>query len=248
MKSIFKISQINPDLIIKSTIDTTFSSNEAYRIRQDDNIVSVTGGGTNGLVYGLYELKDLLSKGITEIPDIDQAPHYSFRAIKFNLPWASYRRSEALHQHYETCRDTSFWKSFLDMMVENRFNKLTLWNLHPFHFLVRTEKYPEANLMADEELAEWKKFWTTLFRMAKERGIETYLVNWNIFVSPDFAHAHNVATYSITGDYFIRVKALDRSLMNIPILPVWVLLWEKQCLAWVQNNGSSGYWTDLFKE
>jgi len=203
-KMSFEVSDLNPDLIIKSSIDTTLSSEEAYSIRQEGNIVNVIGGGTSGLVYGLYDVKEQLSKGITEISDIDQTPHYTFRALKFNLPWASYRRSEALQQHYETCRDTLFWEAYLDMMVENRFNKLTLWNLHPFHYMVQTEKYPEANSMTDEELAEWKQFWTTLFRMAKDRGVETYLVNWNVFVSPDFAEAHDVANYSITGDYFIE--------------------------------------------
>jgi len=73
------------------------------------------------------------------------------------------------------------------MMAENRFNKLTLWNLHPFNYLVKTEKYPEACGFSDVEMAEWKKFRTSLFKIAKERGIETYLVNWNIFVSPEFA-------------------------------------------------------------
>jgi len=52
-------------------------------------------------------------------------------------------------------------------------------------------------------LAEWKVFWTTLFRMAKNRGIETYLINWNIFVSPEFAKAHNVCDYCIGGKHFV---------------------------------------------
>ena len=37
--------------------------------------------------------------------------------------------------------------------------------------------------------------------MAKDRGIETYLVNWNIFVSPEFAKAHNVCDYCLEGAY-----------------------------------------------
>lgn len=203
-KSEYLITSKNPDLVITGSIDSSMTSEEAYRIRQEGKNVEVTGGGATGLVYGINDIRTCLSEGKTKIPDVDESPHYFFRALKFNLPWASYRRSEALQQHYETCRDTVFWESFLDMMVENRFNKLTLWNLHPFNYLVRTESYPEANDMSDEEFAEWRLFWTTLFRMAKDRGIETYLVNWNIFVSPEFAKAHNVATYSITGDYFIE--------------------------------------------
>ena len=102
----------------------------------------------------------------------------------------------------ETCRDTVFWESFLDMMAENRFNTLTLWNLHPFNYLIRPTNFPEASGFSDKELAEWQQFWHTLFRMAKERSIETYLVNWNIFVSPEFAEAHNVATYSMGEAHF----------------------------------------------
>jgi hypothetical protein len=36
-----------------------------------------------------------------------------------------------------------------------------------------------------------RQFWTTLFRMAHDRGIETYIVNWNSLVPPSFAFAHN---------------------------------------------------------
>lgn len=197
-----EFSTSNPDLVISGKIDTSLKSEEAYRIRQDGKNITVTGGGTTGLVYGLYEVRKHLSEGKTKIQVTDQTPHYDFRAIKFNLPWSSYRKGEALQQHYETCRDTVFWESFLDMMVENRFNKLTLWNLHPFNYLVKSESFPEANSMSDEEFAQWRQFWISLFRMAKDRGIETYLVNWNIFVSPEFAKAHNVANYSIDGTYF----------------------------------------------
>ncbi|MCK4920881.1 MAG: hypothetical protein KAS71_07535, partial [Bacteroidales bacterium] len=198
----YEISSTKPDLVITGKTDTLLGSSEAFHIRQEGNTISLTGGGATGLVYALNDVRRCISRGKTQIPEKDETPQYDFRALKFNLPWASYRRSEALQQHYETCRDTLYWESFLNMMVENRFNKLTLWNLHPFNYLVRLEKYPEANSMNDDEFAEWRKFWKSLFRMAKDRGIETYLVNWNIFVSPEFAKAHQVATYSITGEYF----------------------------------------------
>lgn len=197
-----EISAADPDLIISGKIDTSLTSEDAYSIRQSGKNINITAGGSTGTVYGLNHVREQLEQGKRELSPVDESPHYSFRAIKFNLPWSSYRRSEALQLHYETCRDTVFWKSFLDMMVENQFNKLTLWNLHPFNYLVRTKSYPEANSMSNEEFAEWRQFWTTLFRMAKDRGIETYLVNWNIFVSPEFAKAHNVAAYSIDGTYF----------------------------------------------
>jgi hypothetical protein len=191
------------DLTIQAALDTINLKSEAYKIVSQNNQVEVTGGDAVGLMYGLLEVKNQLKTGATTIENKEESPSLMFRAIKFNLPWDSYRRSPALDLHFETCRDTIFWKSFLDMMVENRFNKLTLWNLHPFSYMVKTEKYPEGCSLTDEELVEWQKFWTSLFRMAKNLGIETYLINWNIFVSPEFAKAHNVCDYCIEGKHFV---------------------------------------------
>jgi hypothetical protein len=176
---------------------------EGFAIKSLDKEITVTGGDAAGIMHGLLRLKEQLKKDHKKIDPISESPRFSFRAIKFNLPWDSYRNGPALELHTETCRDTLFWESFLDMMAENRFNKLTLWNLHPFNYLVKTKKYPEACGFSDKEMAEWETFWTTLFRMAKNRGIETYLINWNIFVSPEFAKAHNVAEYCIRGDYIV---------------------------------------------
>ena len=184
---IIEVVSNRADININASIDSVNLAAEAYKIDVNGKSVEVTGGDAAGLMYGLLEIKEQLENGNHSIQSKQEAPNLSFRALKFNLPWDSYRTGEALQLHYETCRDTSFWESFLDMMAENRFNKLTLWNLHPFNYLVRTEKYPEACSFTDNELAEWQQFWHTLFRMAKDRGIETYLINWNIFVSPEFA-------------------------------------------------------------
>jgi hypothetical protein len=201
--NVVNFSDSNPDLTIHARLDTVNLKNEAYRIVSQNRVVEVAGGDEVGLMYGLLEVKNQLKTGARSVQNKQESPTLMFRAIKHNLPWSTYRNSEALSLHYETCRDTSYWEAFLDMMAENRFNKLTLWNLHPFNYLVKTEKYPEACGFSDQELAEWQKFWSTLFRMAKNRGIETYLVNWNIFVSPEFAKAHNVCDYCIENKHFV---------------------------------------------
>jgi len=97
-------------------------------------------------------------------------------------------------------RDLTFWEAFLDMMAANRFNVLTLWNLHPFTYMVRPEGFPEASPFSKEELAGWQRFYHRLFQMAKDRGIKTYIVNWNIFVSPAFAKAHDLPRYEDLTD------------------------------------------------
>ncbi len=196
-------SDNSPDLTIQAALDSINLKSEAYQIVSKDDQVEVTGGDAVGLMYGLLEVKNQLKSGKRKIESREESPNLMFRAIKFNLPWDSYRRSEALQLHWETCRDTAYWEAFMDMMVDNRFNKLTLWNLHPFSYMVKTAKYPEGCSVSDEDLPAWQQFWHTLFRMAKNRGIETYLVNWNIFVSPEFARAHNVCDYCIEGKHFV---------------------------------------------
>jgi hypothetical protein len=196
--------KLNNQLVINTVVDSVNLKPEAFKVELAENQVTVTGGDATGLMYGLLDLQEQLENGSTSIQEKQVAPRVDFRAIKFNLPWAPYRNSEALSLHKETVRDINFWKEFLDMMAENRFNALTLWSQHPYSYMVKLEKYPEACSLTDEELAEWKTFWHQLFTMAKDRGIETYMLNWNIFVSPEFAKARGVAEYCIENEYFIE--------------------------------------------
>ncbi|MBA2761069.1 MAG: hypothetical protein H0U39_03745 [Segetibacter sp.] len=191
---------------------------EAYSILQKGEKITINGGDERGLIYGSLSLAEDLKNGIPlqKIKSRSESPHLPFRAIKFNLPWDSYRHSQALDLHTETCRDLNFWAAFLDMMTENRFNALTLWNLHPFTFMIRPKNFPEASPFSDKEMAEWKIFYQGLFRMAKERSIDTYIVNWNIYVTPEFSKAHNVAMDNLdhklhsTGDTSEIIKRYTR--------------------------------------
>jgi hypothetical protein len=127
-----RIMDNNPDIEILTTIDSVLLSPEAFQIVIDNRLVKVIGGDATGLMYGLLDIREQLESGQKTIISKTETPHLPFRAIKFNLPWMSYRTGEALQLHSETVRDTIFWNSFLDMMAENRFNKLTLWSQHPF--------------------------------------------------------------------------------------------------------------------
>ena len=52
-------------------------------------------------------------------------------------------------------------------------------------------------------MKEWETLWHTLFRMSKDRGIETYMVNWNIFVSSELAEHHNVSDLSRSSEKYL---------------------------------------------
>jgi hypothetical protein len=174
---------------------------DGFALTRAGDQLLVTGGNDRGVMYGLLDVAEQVRQGtpLDRIEPKTERARLGFRTIKFNLPFAAYRTSPTIEQHQDTCRDIKYWEAFLDMMAANRFNTLTLWSLHPFHYFVVPKSFPEAQTFSTAELAEWRKLWTQLFALAKERGIETYLVNWNTFVSPEFARAHHLGDYNITG-------------------------------------------------
>jgi len=169
-------------------------------VRVGDHLL-VSAGNERGAMYGLLDVAEQVRQGtpLARIEPKTERARLEFRTIKFNLPFAAYRTSPTIEQHQDTCRDVKYWEAFLDMMAANRFNTLTLWSNHPFHYFVVPKSFPEAQTFSPDEMDAWRKLWTKLFAMAKERGIETYLINWNTFVSPEFARAHNLGEYNITG-------------------------------------------------
>jgi len=175
---------------------------EGYKIVQEGEIIYIIGKTDRGCLYGTMDLLEQLgaASDFSKVQERLVNPAFSFRAIKFNLPWHPYREGPHNDLHIETCRDVKFWEAFLDMMVINRFNALTMWSTHVFPYMIRAENYPDATPFSGEELQEWQKFWKILFRMARERGIGTYLVNWNIVVSPEFASAYGAKVHDDRSD------------------------------------------------
>ncbi|MDB5245942.1 MAG: hypothetical protein JWQ40_336 [Segetibacter sp.] len=189
------------DIVIKISADQT-TQKEGFEISFKNKQLLITSGDRVGAMYGAMEVAGQLQMGKTwqTITPKKTGPHFTVRAIKFNLPWSSYRSGPSMDLHSGVCRDLSFWQKFLDQMAENRFNVLSLWNIHPFSFMVKATNFPGANNFTEKEMAGWKHFWTSLFRMAKDRGIEPFIVNWNIAVSPEFAKTYGVLERNDTSN------------------------------------------------
>ncbi|MFC1633734.1 hypothetical protein ACFL5Z_02740 [Planctomycetota bacterium] len=193
--------------IVSPTKDTDIRK-EGFRISQTGDTYRVTAIDDSGAMYGLMDLAEQIEmqRGLGSIREKVVNPRFPFRAIKFNLPWVSYRENESLQVNSELCKDLNMWRAFLDMMTENRLNALTLWSLHPFPYLIKAKSFPNATPFSDAELAEWKVFWTTLFRMAKERAIDTYIVNWNIIVSKSFRQHYGEGNTGLWADGYTSPK------------------------------------------
>ncbi|MDH3650342.1 MAG: hypothetical protein OEQ53_11700 [Saprospiraceae bacterium] len=191
--------------------DTTLTR-EQFSMTVGDTIV-IRAKDSAGILYGVMDLAEQIAvQHKFKVAPRDITPTFAVRAIKYNLPWSAYRESQSMDYHIGTCQDLTYWKSFLDMMLHNRFNTLLLYNKHPFPFMVKSKHYPEACPFSDREMQVWKKFWTELFAMSKKRGIEVFVVNWNIIVSPSFATHHGISEYNDTSELtkdYIRTSVLQ---------------------------------------
>jgi len=175
---------------------------EGYRIGKSGNSYLISAIDQSGAMYGLMDVAEQIEmqKAADKITEKLENPRFAFRAVKYNLPWHSYRENESLQANSELSKDLNMWRDFLDMMAENRLNALTLWGLHPFPYMIKATNFPKATPFSDAELAEWKTFWTALFKMAKERGIETYIINWNIIVSESFIKNYGEGNSGLWAD------------------------------------------------
>jgi hypothetical protein len=184
---------------------------ESFAIVARRDRITINAGDSRGLIYGALALREQLLDGtrLERISSVAEKPALAFRGIKFNTPWDTYRPSSALDQHYDTARDLEYWEAFLDMMVENRFNAISLWTMHPFTYMIRPRHFPEASKWTDAEFAGWQHLYREIFRMAKERGLDTYVVFWSIFVSEEFARAHDVAKENFYPHYYVAGDTSD---------------------------------------
>lgn len=197
--------QISKELIEKYNLNSEYSSvkPEGFILKKlSGNKVAILSNDQTGAMYGILDMAEQIQMGksISSITEKKINPKLQFRGIKFNLPWNSYRTDESLQLHEATLKDLKYWEKFLDMMAENHFNALTLWNLHPFTYMIRAKNFPYACPYSELELQTWQVFWHGLFRMAADRGIKTYVFNWNIMVSDAFAKKYKLAEYCLDSN------------------------------------------------
>ncbi|HLL43578.1 MAG TPA: glycoside hydrolase family 20 zincin-like fold domain-containing protein, partial [Segetibacter sp.] len=205
-KKAYSLSGSKADFLINVVINPAQLGSEAYLIATDGKKITITGGDERGMIYGSLSVAEDVRNGtrLENIKPRSEKPNYALRAVKFDLLCDTYRHSLALDLHYETCKYINYWKAFLDMMAENRLNSLSLWNLHPYTFMIKPKNFPEASPFNDKEMKEWKNLFASVFRMAKERAIDTYIIPFNIFVSPEFSKAHNVNIDNLQHDFFVK--------------------------------------------
>lgn len=173
---------------------------EAFLIQQMGKTWIVTGSDPSGVLYGELELADriradgALPAGINDMehPALKlrgtcigmQKQEITYEGAEYDYPYTP--------QNFPFFYDKAAWIKYLDMLAEERYNTLYLWNGHPFTSLLKLPKYPEAQEIPTAQLDQNIAMFKWLTAEADRRGIWVLQGFYNIHLSHAFARAHHL--------------------------------------------------------
>lgn len=132
----------------------------------------VVGADAIGTMYGGLDIAEAIKLGMLgQLKDGEHAPFIERRGIKFNIPLDARTPSysdagDAAQQNIPEMWSMDFWREFLDEMARDRYDVLSLWNLHPFPSLVKVPEYPDVAL--NDVMRTTEKFDTSFSLMGKD--------------------------------------------------------------------------------
>lgn len=174
---------------------------EAFLIRQVGKTWVVSGSDASGVLYGELELAEQV-KAAGKLPegiDLTDHPVLKLRGVCIGMQKTELTYENAEYDYPYTPKDFPFfydkaaWTKYLDMLVEERYNTLYLWNGHPFTSLLKLPKYPEAQEVPTAQLEQNIAMFKWLTEEAGKRGIWVLQGFYNIHLSHNFARAHHMA-------------------------------------------------------
>ncbi len=205
---------------------------EGFVIVRNRNIIQVAGTDPSGALYGCLELAGII-KEQGRIPvkiNLAGQPEMVMRGTCVGLQKTTYLPGRSVYEYPYTPENfpwfynRQLWIKYLDMLVDNRFNSLYLWNGHPFASLVRLEDYPYAVEVDKETFRKNEEVFRFLTEEADRRGIYVIQMFYNIIVSKPFAERHGL-------------KTQDRSR---PVIPVIADYTRKSIAAFVEKYPNVG--------
>ncbi|WP_443939433.1 alpha-d-galacturonidase [Pedobacter sp. MW01-1-1] len=205
---------------------------EGFAIYTLKNKIYVIGADDSGALYGCLELSNRITeaKGIPKQLSVLDKPQMVLRGTCIGLQKTDYLPGHDVYEYPYTPEsfpwfyDKDLWIKYLDMMVENRFNSLYLWNGHPFSSLIRLKEYPYAVEVDDATFKRNEEMFKFLTTEADKRGIWVIQMFYNIIIPKPFADKHGL-------------KTQDR---NRPIIPLIADYTKKSISAFVEKYPNVG--------
>lgn len=170
-----------------------------YR-KTENGAISLIGADESGVLYGCMALlahKQWLNGGRFFFAD---GPKMVMRGTSIGLQKTTYLPGHDIYEYPYTPEsfswfyDKKLWLKYLDMMAENKYNALYLWNGHPFSSLVKLKDYPYALEVDETTFQKNEEMYTFLTKEANKRGIWIIQMFYNIILPKPFADRHGLKT------------------------------------------------------
>lgn len=180
----------------------TLPGREGFVIRSGGGAFVIGGADSSGTLYGCLSLADDV-KALGKLPDTvsrQEQPEMVLRGTCIGLQKTTLLPGRGVYEYPITEKnfpwfyDKKRWIRYLDMMVENRYNSLYLWNGHPFASLVRLKTYPYAVEVDSTTFRKNQEMYDFLTTEANKRGIWVIQMFYNIILSKPFAERHGLKT------------------------------------------------------
>lgn len=209
----------NANLFISISSDHAIAKEGFKLFRVDKNKLAIHASDSAGAMYGALELAEQITLyGVDKIQDSTQVPHVALRGTKFNIPLdvrtPSYTdASDPAQKNIATVWDMTFWKDYIDGLAKQRYNLISLWNLHPFPSMIKVPDYPKIALNdVQQATAPWDEYYhlhasgldsPTILNNAKvikKISIDEKITFWRDVMA--YAKARNIQFYIVTWNVF----------------------------------------------
>ncbi|KGE14995.1 hypothetical protein [Sphingobacterium deserti] len=187
--------------LVPATLLSSLTKNESFLLyKKDKNApLVVIGADETGLLYGCEEAIRHANFAGKAVSTVD-APEMVLRGTSIGMQKTEYLPGRDVYEYPYTEElfpwfyDQQLWLDYLDMLVENRYNTLYLWNGHPFSSLVKLKDYPYALEVDDATFAKNERMYKFLTEEANKRGIWVIQMFYNIILPKPFADKHGLKT------------------------------------------------------
>jgi len=212
---------------------------EGYTIAKNKKGITVTGNDATGVIYGCVELAERAQQAgaLDAVKPVSDAPQMVMRGTCIGLQKTVYLPGHGVYEYPYTPEnfpwfyDKEEWVKYLDMMVENKYNSLYLWNGHPFASLVKLKDYPFALEVDEATFQKNVDMFSFLTKEADKRGIWVIQMFYNIILSKPFADHYGLKTQDrhrpitpLISDY--TRKSIAAFIENYPHVGLLVCLGE----------------------
>ena len=170
-------------------------------------------------MYGGLEVAEIIKiQGLEAVNNQLQNPYMKVRGTKFNIPLdmrsPTYTEpSDAAQKNMPEMWNFEFWKEYIDALARNRYNLISLWNMHPFPSMVKVPEYPDIALNdVRRSTGTWKENYSLngwgfdapeimkSFEVLKKMTIEEKIEFWRKVMA--YGKQRNVRFYVLTWNIF----------------------------------------------